>query len=581
MKQQGESFETVAEACLARLTAHGVDYIFANAGTDFPPVIEAYARAAGSNVRLPALVTVPHENAAVAMAHGHYMVSGRAQAVMVHVNVGTANALCPLLDAWRENVPVFLMAGRTPIHEDGVFGARNATIHWGQEMRDQAAMLREVVKWDYELRSPAQADQVVDRALSIALTEPRGPVYLSLPREVLAAPAAPQAGASPAITARPEVGLDRAALARAADILAEAQAPLIITGRAGRDPAAVPLLARLAERFAIPVVEYWANYLSLPFDHPMHAGFDPAPWLKEADAILVLDAVVPWLPDKMAPAPDCAVIQVGPDPLFSDYPMRSFPADVAIAAAVRPALTALYDQLDARLPDAEARLAVRRDRIAERTAAERQAVARIVSRRPENEITALWASHCLGRLLDDNTILVNELGAIRAALPLRHPGSYFAVGTAGGLGWALPAALGAKLAAPERRVIATVGDGSCIFANPVACFQVAAACRLPILTIVFNNAMWAAVKYSTLALYPGLDAAGAPEMPLTRLEPSPAFEDIVAACGGYGERVEDPGELPAALERAVRVIEDEGRQALLNVQVVSTSMGGSSASLRR
>ena len=581
MEHNKGGLETVAEGCLARLTAHGIDYIFANAGTDFPPLIEAYAGAARSNVKLPELVTVPHENAAVAMAHGHYMVSGRVQAVMVHVNVGTANALCPLLDAWRENVPVFLMAGRTPIHEQGVFGARNAVIHWGQEMRDQAAMLREFVKWDYELRSPDQAAQVIDRALSLACTEPRGPVYLSLPREVLAAPAGPGRVDQLVISAIPETQADTQALARAADLLARAQAPLIITGRSGRDPDTVPILARLAERFAIPVVEFWANYMSLPFDHPMHAGFDPAPWLAEADVILVLDAVVPWLPDKVAPRPDCTVIQVGPDPLFSDYPMRSFPASVAIASAVGPALAALYEQLDERLANAETHLASRRDGIARRTALERAAVAKLVAQVPDDEITPLWASHCVGRLLDENTILVNELGAIRAALPLRHPGSYFAVGTAGGLGWALPAALGAKLAAPERRVIATIGDGSCIFANPVACHQVAAARKLPVLTIVFNNAMWAAVKFSTLALYPSGNAAAAPEMPLTQLAPSPAFEDIVAACGGYGERVEDPGELPAALERAVRVIEDEGRQALLNVQIASTSMGGSSASLRR
>src|SRR5208282_1405911 len=131
-----------------------------------------------------------HENLAMAMAHGYAMVSGKVPAVMVHVSVGTANAICGALNAARENVPILFTAGRTPLTEEGLFGARDAYIHWGQEMYDQAGMLREIVKWDYELRNAEQLETVIDRALSLALSEPRGPVYLTLPREVLAAPLA-------------------------------------------------------------------------------------------------------------------------------------------------------------------------------------------------------------------------------------------------------------------------------------------------------------------------------------------------------------------------------------------------------
>ena len=209
---EGRNEPNAADRLLNALHQHGIEYFFANAGTDFASIIEGFARAFETGSPVPKPMAVPHENAAVAMAHGYYMITGRPQAVMVHTNVGTANTLNALIDASRDNVPLILMAGRTPLTEHNIPGARSAYIHWGQEMYDQAGMLREVVKWDYELRLPEQVEEVVARAYEIAMTEPRGPVYLSLPREVLAAAAAQIAQspprALPAAT-HPEPGLDR------------------------------------------------------------------------------------------------------------------------------------------------------------------------------------------------------------------------------------------------------------------------------------------------------------------------------------------------------------------------------------
>ncbi|MFN0161783.1 MAG: thiamine pyrophosphate-binding protein, partial [Burkholderiales bacterium] len=179
---------SVAEAWLALLKARGVDYLYVNAGTDTPPVIEAYARAGASGLSLPTPVVCPHENLAVGMAHGYALATGRAQAVMLHVSVGTANALCALMNAARDQCPLLLTAGRTPLFEEGKPGSRNAWIHWAQEMYDQAGMLREMVKWDYELKDGINLREVTERGLSIAHAYPRGPVYLSLPREVIAQP---------------------------------------------------------------------------------------------------------------------------------------------------------------------------------------------------------------------------------------------------------------------------------------------------------------------------------------------------------------------------------------------------------
>jgi acetolactate synthase-1/2/3 large subunit len=122
------------------------------------------------------------------------------------------------------------------------------------------------------------------------------------------------------------------------------------------------------------------------------------------------------------------------------------------------------------------------------------------------------------------------------------------------------------MAAPDRLVVATVGDGAYIFANPVACHQVAEAHGLPVLSVVFNNGEWGAVRRATEAMYPGSDrVVRANATPFVSLSPSPAYERIVQASGGHGERVDDPAELPAALARALAVIRSERRQALINV----------------
>jgi len=316
--------ETVAEAYLTLLAERGVEYLFANGGTDFAPIVEAVAALEAKGRLKLKVVSVGHENVAVSMAHGHYLLSGRPQAVMFHVNVGTANGINALANAARDNIPLLFTAGRNPITEFGRPGSRDTGIQWGQEMFDQAGMVRELVKWDYELRHGDQLEDVVDRALEIATMQPRGPVYLSLPREVLSAPmssfgyrAKPRRanGAAP--------GADPKEIERAADILAEAERPLMLPQMAGRTVESAAAVADFAERFAIPTVEYRALANSLPSGHPMMVGYDPVPHLHEADAILAVDAIVPWIPVRHGnPPEDCKVVNLGADPAFQRFPTR-------------------------------------------------------------------------------------------------------------------------------------------------------------------------------------------------------------------------------------------------------------------
>ena len=557
--------ESVAEAYLALLAERGVEVLFANAGTDFAPIVEAYAKAAHSGLPAPKPLIAAHENLAISMAHGYAVVSGKVPAVMVHVSVGTANALCGVFNAARENVPILFTAGRSPLTEEGLAGARDTYIHWAQEMFDQAGMLREMVKWDYELRNGAQLETVIDRALTLATSPPEGPVYLSLPREVLAEPLPGFSYNSPArrVAASPPAPHE-AAVAAAAEILATAQHPLIITADAGRDLAAVPALAEFAERFAIPVVEHRQRYLCLPADHPCHLGYNPGPMLEGADAILVIDCDVPWTPSREAPPADCRIIHIGVDPLFSRYPIRGFTCDVAITGATRLVLPRLGAAL-APLAD-PTEIGMRRQLFAEQRekqrAGWRKLGAEAKSLRP---IHPAWVSACLAAARDPGSILVNEYTLLPEHCPSTRPGSFFGSSPAAGLGWGAGAALGIKLAQPDWEVVAVLGDGSYLFANPVAVHHAATAHRLPVLFVVVNNAMWGAVRRATLGMYPNGEAARSNRPPFIDLDELPAFEQVCAAAGGYGERVDDPAALPDAFARALRAVRVEKRQALLNV----------------
>src|SRR5246127_4020479 len=252
MPRKELAVDTGSKDYLALLAERGIEYLFANAGTDFAPLVEAFAKAARISMPVPQPVLATHENLALSMAHGYAMVTRKVPAVMVHVSVGTANGVCGVFNAARENVPMLFTAGRSPLTEGGLPGARDVYIHWAQEMFDQAGMLREIVKWEYELRNGQQLETVIDRALALATTQPRGPVYLSLPREVLAAPLPGFSYDSPArrVAAAPP-GPDKGATDEAAHVLAAAENPLIVTASAGRDSAAVAALADFAGRFAI------------------------------------------------------------------------------------------------------------------------------------------------------------------------------------------------------------------------------------------------------------------------------------------------------------------------------------------
>jgi acetolactate synthase-1/2/3 large subunit len=559
---------TAGAALLRRLKQLGVDYVLANAGTDFPPLIEALAlaQAAGRAGELPEALVIPHEHAAMSMAHGYYLATGRPLAVIAHTNVGLANCAIGAINAAVERVPVLLFSGRTPVTEHGRLGARTIPIGWGQEMRDQAALVRESVKWEYELRFPEQAAELADRMHAIALSTPPGPVYMSLPREVLSQLLPPGAETGRVALKPVRCGPDASALAEAAALIAAAEAPVIFAQHGPRTPAGFAALQRICESFAVPVVQYWANQLALASTHPMWAGIDAEPWIGEADVIVVLDSLAPWMPERHRPREGCRVIQAGPDPLMARMPVRGFPADVALAGDLDDVVGALADALAGLKAKGAGR---RRRSIEERNAAMRARIRACAAAGNRAPMSKEWVAHCVSEAVQgrrDVTVL-SELGAPLQPMALAQPGAFYQEPHAGGLGWAFGCGLGMQLADRNRLVVATMGDGSYMFANPTACHLVAEAHGLPLLVLVLNNAEWGAVRNAVSAMYPDGAAVRSNRMPLTSLAPSPDFVKVAQASRAHAERVESGAELPAALARALDHIRTTRTQALIDIAI--------------
>jgi acetolactate synthase-1/2/3 large subunit len=557
---------TVAEAYLELLALRGIEYFFGNAGTDFASIIDAFASREEQGKSFPRPLSIPHEIPLVSMAHGYYLATGRPQVAMVHVGVGTANGLGAIMGAFRGRVPILFSAGLTPFTEEGSPASRSRPIHWAQDAFDQAGMLREYVKWDYELRTPSQLESVVDRALTLAMSEPKGPIYLTLPREILATPIE-----QVEFRARPRYDLptyhpDPEKVAEAARILNEAKCPVIITASVGRSHAAAEALMGLADAGAIGVVSFNPEYMNFPTDHPCHQGFFPDPYLSEADVLLVVDCDVPWFTSTNKPREAAFIIQAGIDPFYSSYPIRGFPSDLTLQGDPALVLSGLKKAISEDSQRNEGAIASRRERLRKThddlVRGWQESAQKAASDRP---IDPRWVSHSVNRLLGEDGILVNEYDNSMKEYAGQRPGSYFGSPHAGYLGWGVGAALGIKLACPEQTVVATVGDGCYTFAVPSACHLASEAYQIPILVIVYNNQCYFAVKRATRAVHPEGWAVRTNQFPLSELPVTAHYEKICEAFGGYGERVEDPEQVGPAIERALRVVRQEKRQALLNV----------------
>ncbi|HEV2990754.1 MAG TPA: thiamine pyrophosphate-requiring protein [Candidatus Angelobacter sp.] len=555
--------ENTGQALLELLRSMGVKYFIGVAGSDFTMIIDGFARFAVEGKTEIKPIQAPHETCAVNMAHGYYLATGKPPVVMVHSTVGTANALCGLINAAKANVPLILLAGRPPINETGNSGTRDISIHWAQEAFDQGEIVRQFVKWDYELRNFDQLETIVRRAFSIAMTEPRGPVYLTLPRDVMTEEIERDfliRGETDLTFAASRSFPDREIVREAARIISLAKQPLIITRSFGRNQPAVAELVRLAEMFALPVVEFeMPDCVNFPGNHALHQGFDPSALVPSADVIVVIDCAMPWSPKFATASSKAQVIHIGYDPLQSRIPMWGFPVTLAITGDSAVTVKMLADELGKAAKDQVKEIQQRFNALKKNHRSPPRA------RDIKNDPLAAVAAH-LNEFKTDQMIFVQEydLGLKRSFIEFDSPGTYWGFSPSGGLGFGMGGALGVKLAHPEKTVVAVVGDGTYLLGAPTPCHMVSASYDLPILWVICNNRGWGALALFTMLTEKGgwWQKAG---FPLVNFDVNPKYELIAESCGGWGCAVSELDKLPGALRQALSVVQKEGRQALLNV----------------
>jgi acetolactate synthase-1/2/3 large subunit len=490
---------TGAELLLDSLREHGVDFIFANLGTDWAPVVEALARFQRSREELPRVVLCQHESVALSAAHGYAAVTGRSQAVFVHADVGTQNLGGALHNAFRARAPVLVVAGLSPVTTRGELpGSRSNPIQYWQDVPDQPGIVRQYAKWTGELRTARNARQVVARALQVASSEPGGIAYLTAPREPLEEVVERPAAQAPLALPAPSLPADET-LEELRGWLYEAELPLVLTSYVGRSAVAVEALVELAEATGLGVVEApplaWTNF---PTSHPHHLGAFAAPLLGEADVLFLVDVDTPWVPALTELQANVRVAHLDIDPVKPTMPLSDVPSQLLMHGTSAAALRRLVELVE-RDPPPSGLLERRRARLAglrERTRAGTPA---------SDSLTPGLVAKALDEALGERGVLLHEAvsNTLEAIPQIRRGGGRRLYGSGGGsLGWGGGAALGVKLALPHEDVAYLTGDGTFVFANPSAVYWGARRYQAPFLTVILNNAGWRAVKSATLEQHP-------------------------------------------------------------------------------
>src|SRR3984957_6051588 len=573
------SRHSAAHYFLEGLVDLGVEYIFANLGTDHVSLIEEMARWDKQGRKHPEVILCPHEVVAVHMAGGYALATGRAQAVLVHVDAGTANACMAIQNLFRYRLPVMLFAGRAPHTLHGELkGSRDTYVHFVQDPFDIASIVRPYVKWEYSLPSGIVVKEALARGSAFAHSDPPGPVYMMLPRETLAEewdeadmPAYPPARYGSVQAG----GIEPARAETIAQRLMQAENPGAFAAYLGRKPHAVAVLDRLARTCGIQVAEFNSIDLNISQESPCFAGFDPLPLLEHADLGLLLDSDVPFVPQYARRTEAIKWIQIDIDPLKSDFPMWGFATDMRIQADCATVLGQVSEEIEARADDAFRRRVAARIAGwcgAREAAGKRRADAR-ANKGVSGALTPAFLFATLNGKLSQDDIVVNE--AIRNAPILQEhitrtkPRSY--VGLAGGgLGFSGGMALGLKLAQPNRRIVQVIGDGGFHFSSPDSVYAVAQQYQIPIMTVVLDNGGWQAVKSAVQRVYPKGVAAETNEFQSRLMSGRQGevrdFSAVAKAFGAHGERVTEPGDLAAAIDRCLAALED-GKAAVLHVHV--------------
>jgi benzoylformate decarboxylase len=538
------AFMAGKQALLRLLRQEGVEYIFGNPGTTELPLMDGLVGESEISYVLGL-----QEAAVVAMADGYAQASAKLGVVNVHVAPGLGNALGMLYDAQKAGSPLLVTAGQ----HDQSFNFTEPIL-WA----DLPPIARPFVKWSAEVRRLADLPRAVHRAAKTALAPPTGPVFLSLPTDVLQAEGEVDLGTPTRVA--PRIRGDRTAVEAAAELLARAERPLIMAGDAVAQSRAHAELCAVAECLGAPVyAEGIASTASFPTSHPLFRGtlvrLAPAirQVLGQADCLFSVggDLITMSLPADFDPVPpDLPIVHLDTDPWELG---KNYPAHVAILGDPKATLPDLLEALETRL-SAERR-ARARQRLDEMRAAKRRHLEDLAGKALADAhrvpIPPLALMHAVATALPPEAVVVDETissgAGLRAFVRSDDPQSFFGL-RGGGIGWGLPAALGVKLALPGRPVVALVGDGSAMYTCQA--LWTAAHYRLGVVIVILNNASYRILKQRIHAMK-GLAAEADRYIAMDLEDPSIDFVRLGESLGVAAERVEKTADVGPALGRAL------------------------------
>ncbi len=567
-----------AEAILRLLSGMGVEWIFASPGSEWSPVWEHLAKPSGDDWKIPRYCSSRHEEVAVAMASGYAKASGRLPAVMIHTTVGSLHATMALRAAHHEQIPMVVLAGESIGFGEGP--GHDLGHQWLRLLADiggPARLVEPCVKWSFALNTPAILPAVIQRACQLAMAAPQGPVFISVPMEYLLETMmtdAPDASFAHEPAAAPE------AIEALASALSAAASPVIVTEEAGRSVRAVEHLVALAELLGAPVIEGWnPGYVNFPRSHPLYGGVGPsahvADYLKDADLAFLVGAVAPWHPPSSAPGPGTKVVVLSDNPFRSQLPFWGYRSDLVATGGLEPSLALLLERVRAVIAPGKRAHVV--ERWQQRHQAQRQSLrAAVVAASERRPLDTRWVVHELNQVLPPDALIVDETIThrldIHRFLDRLGPGRFFS-GCYGGLGTGLGTALGVKAAAPDRTVVALIGDGAFNYNPVLAALGASQEHRMPMLIVLFDNAGYLSQKSGVVHHYPEGWAVQSNTFVGTSIAPRPDYAAIVRAFDGHGERVDEPGQVRAALLRGLDAV-DKGRVALIAMSLQPITNSG-------
>lgn len=543
-------------AMMEQLLAEGVTHVFGNPGT----TEQAFMDALQDHPDLKYILAL-QEGIAVGVADGYARASGRPAFVQLHITPGLGNAMGMLYNSYRMNTPMVIYAGNHPQHGD----SQEPILHG-----DLISMAKPVTKWAIQAEDANEIPLLLRRAFKIAITPPRGPVFISVPTNLMDEES--EVDIKPSTPADMRAHAHPDAIDRIAQELLQAKTPVIICGDGVAESGGQAELIQLAELTGAAVHSTFTAELPFPSMHPQYAGLlnvvAPAMLkgqLSSADVILAVGtSLMPLLfPITESPFPDNAkIIHIDLDPREIG---KNWPVDIGIMADPRSALADLNAVVRGKQSDEQKAEAGKRAETVEATAGQMlQALEMAAKAKWDNQPMA--AGRMMSELadaMDPQTILYDESitagGFLMRYLRFPDTGRHYRA-TGGGLGPGIPNPIGIKLARPDRPVLSVVGDGASLYT--IQGLWTAAHHRIPVTWVVANNQSYRILKLNMLE-YLGEGAAGRKFVEMDMADPAFNFADVAAAFGVKGARIEHPDQIGDA----VREAQQSGEPRLLDIVI--------------